>query len=108
MLIFNISVAGIINNEAESLFMYGNNESFADFYHPDFTPTFVVEFIDPDLELLAQETCGNDQFCLFDIAATGRVEIGLGTAQANLEFDTIVNISTPGKPVSTCTYPYFC
>ena len=95
MLILYIN-AGIIDDVAESLFTYSNNESFSSYHDPAFLPTFELEFTDPELETEARQICGNDQFCLFDIAATGRLEIGLGTAQGNLEFEAIVNITTPG------------
>ena len=45
------------------------------------------------LESKARELCGEDQFCLFDVAATGRMEIGLSTLKANENVDLVVQLS---------------
>ena len=54
-------------------------------------------FDDPDLEQQAQEICGDDEFCRFDIAATERPEIGMATMMSTQEFDVIANMSVPSK-----------
>jgi len=54
-------------------------------------------FDDPDLEQQAQEICGDDEFCRFDIAATKRPEIGITTVMSTLEFDMVANMSVPSK-----------
>ena len=41
--------------------------------------------------------CGNDSFCLFDIAATGNMDIGLSTLDGSLNYETIVEMADPGK-----------
>ena len=53
-------------------------------------------FDSPNLEDQASELCGGDTFCLYDIAATGRVEIGLSTLQGSQEFESILELSIPG------------
>ena len=63
----------------------------------DFLPAFEIEFSDPFLEDTAIQICGNDQFCLFDIAATNSTSIGLTTLMGSEEFDTIVALSSPSK-----------
>lgn len=40
--------------------------------------------------------CGDDKYCLFDIAATKKVEIGRATMEGGQAFDEIVNMSAPG------------
>lgn len=40
---------------------------------------FEPTFSDPDLEEQAHELCGANQLCLFDIAATGNIDIGSST-----------------------------
>lgn len=40
--------------------------------------------------------CGNDQFCLFDIAATGRTDVGLSTLEGSQNFEMILQLSIPG------------
>ena len=96
---FSISpsrTAGIIDTPANSLFTYQPGESWATYYDPYFVPTYLTDFSDPDLAAQANELCGNDPFCLFDIAATGRVDIGLSTLQGSQEFEQIVQLSLPG------------
>lgn len=86
--------AGIISNASQSLFTY-DGDTFEAFFHPGFTPAFEPVFSDPALKFLAEEMCGGDVFCLFDIAATEDVDIGLETLMGGQEFDVIVNVSKP-------------
>ena len=89
--------AGIIENQSESLFTYSSNQSWADYYDPSFSPVFVPTFSDPDLEEDAREICGGDTFCLFDIAATKRIDIGISTMQGNQDLERITELSLPGE-----------
>ena len=41
-------------------------------------------------------------FCLFDIAATGRTDIGLATVVGSQTFDDIVALSTASKYINDC------
>ena len=88
---------GIIQNESESLFTYSGNQSWADYYDPLFSPVFEPTFSDPDLEEDAREICDGDTFCLFDIAATKRVDIGMSTMMGNQDLDRITELSLPGE-----------
>ena len=92
----SLYIAGIIDTPVESLFTYQPGESWATHYDPYFVPTYLTQFSDPDLATRANELCGNDPFCLFDIAATGRVDIGLSTLQGSQELEQIVQLSLPG------------
>ena len=87
---------GIIDNETDSLFSYNNGESWATFYRPDYQPLFSLVFASPELEAEAREVCQNDTFCLYDIAATGRVELGMTTLRRNQEFEEIAELSAAG------------
>ena len=58
-----------------------------------FEPTFASI----EVEQQAREMCKNDSFCLFDIAATGRVDIGLSTLAGSIGFERIVELSAPGQ-----------
>jgi hypothetical protein len=58
---------------------------------------FQPVFDDPVLEQEARDACGEDEFCLFDIAATKRVEIGMATMQGGESFDRIVEMSAPSE-----------
>jgi len=100
-MIFNAHFSpGIISNEEESLFTYRANETFNSFFDPGFMPIFEPVFSSPELQQQAMAICNNDQLCLFDVAATGRLEVGLGTAQGNLEYNNIVMLTMPGKVFS--------
>ena len=92
----SLYTAGIIDTPVESLFTYQPGESWATYYNPYFVPIYLTQFSDPDLAAQANELCGTDPFCLFDIAATGRVDIGLSTLQGSQEFEQIVQLSLPG------------
>ena len=53
-------------------------------------------FGDPILEAEAILACNNDTFCLYDIAATGRMDIGLSTLDGSMGFEEILRLSYPG------------
>ena len=89
------TLTGIIDSAEDSLFTYPPGESWASFYTPQFMPTFTTTFSDPQLQARANEICDDDQSCLYDIAATRRIEIGLSTFIGNQEFEEIVRISAP-------------
>ena len=94
---FIIFHVGIIDDPAESLFSYGPGEGWATFYDPHFVPFYEPEFADANMQMQALEACGGDSFCLFDIAATGRMEVGLSTLVASQELEEIIEVSRPGK-----------
>ena len=87
---------GIITNPGDSLFTYQFGQNWSTFYFPFFTPAYEPIFSDPSLKQKADEICGDDKYCKFDIAATGRVEIGEATLQAAQEFEELLNLSKPG------------
>ena len=95
--IMSIAHLGIIKDIIKSLFTYRDGKSWADYYHPSFSPVFEPTFSDPDLEEDAREICDGDTFCLFDIAATKRVDIGMSTMQGNQELERIIELSLPGE-----------
>ena len=91
------NLAGIIDNAAESLITNRGGAGFADFFDPSFIPLFEISFSDPELEQNATLLCSGDQQCLFDAAATGRLDVGLGTLSASMRLDTINNITVPSR-----------
>ena len=93
-----IAFAGIVNQE-ESLFTYQLRENWNTFYDPMFTPLFMPVFANESLEAEAREACNNDTFCLYDIATTGRMDIGLSTLEGSRGFDEIVQLSYPSMYV---------
>ena len=98
--------AGIIDDPDNSLFSYEEDKSWADYFDPNFTPAYQPTFTDPALEEKAMEICGDDQFCVFDIAATEREEVGMSTMQGNLDLEMITQLSQPGLCV--CMYKRTC
>ena len=56
-------------------------------------------FNNSELEQNANEICGDDQFCLFDIATTGRTEIGLATRDNVLRVEEIFELSLEGRAI---------
>ena len=88
---------GIISDPSESLFFYDFPKRWSTYYDPSFTPVYEPVFTDASLEEKANEICGNDDFCKFDIAATGRTEIGEATLNGGRIFDVILNLSQPSN-----------
>ncbi len=71
-----------MDSPAESLFTYGVNGDW-DFYNDvNYIPAFVPMFADPELEERAIDVCGDNKLCIFDIAATGDVNIGSSTVES--------------------------
>ena len=70
------------------------------FYDPSYSPIYHINFSNSSLEEKAKKICGDDEFCLFDIAATGRVEIGETTFTGGQDFERLINLSKQSKPDS--------
>ena len=100
MLLF---IVGFINQE-QSLFTYKQNFNWETYYDPNFEPLFEPDFLNATLEQQATEACGDDVFCLFDIATTGRMDIGLSTLNGSQNFDELVELSYPGNELYTVTW----
>ena len=79
------------------MFTYDEEESWNTFYEPAFVPFFEPTFSNSLLEQEANTICGDDIFCRYDIAATGRADVGRATLQGNMELERIINISLPSK-----------
>ena len=56
-------------------------------------------FNNSELEQNANEVCGDDQFCLFDVATTGHTEIGLATRDNVLRVEEIFELSLEGRAI---------
>ena len=69
------------------------------FYDPYFTPSYQPPFTSPDLETRAREICGDDRFCLFDIAATGNIDVGVATLETTAIIEQIYTFLLPGRYV---------
>ena len=97
--------SGIIDSANDSLFTYGVNESWSDFYCPDFEPIFELDFNSSAISSDVLSICEGDPFCIFDITATGNVAIGMATFIGGQELDMITNLSAPGLflPIATAS-----
>ena len=78
-----------------SSFIYNPGEEFHTYYDSSFTPVFEPNFNDSKLKEEALKICGDDKFCLFDIATTKRKEIGATTLTDSENFEAILNSSEP-------------
>ena len=105
---FSAILAGIIADPAQSLFTYGADGSWDTFYQPDYTPAFEVEFSNPELEEEARAICGSDDLCLFDVAATGDINIGVATKESGEEQETITELFTTSKVMLPYVVTYNC
>ena len=91
------TITGIVDNPTESLFTYGPNGGWDTFYNPEYQPAFEVIFSDPNQQAQAHEVCGDDSFCLFDIAATGDVGVGATTRESTELQESITELFKQSK-----------
>lgn len=75
--------------------MYKPGDNLFTYFDPTFAPVFEPNFNDTKLEEEALKICGDDRFCLFDIATTKRKEIGATTLSDSENFEVMVNSSEP-------------
>ena len=86
---------GIVDSPLDSLFTYRPGESWVTFYDPYFVPIYTPVFTSAALQQQANALCGDDTECLFDVAATGRVDIGEAAVESALSFKSQVRSSEP-------------
>ena len=81
------------NNINSTMFTYNERigQSWESFYNPSYTPLFSFDTNDPILE----SVCGNDTFCMYDIASTGSTQIGLSTLNSSKEYEEILELLYP-------------
>lgn len=90
VVIHNIfAVIGITDNPGDSLFTYGPNGDWESFYDVEYLPAFQPTFSSPELEQEAHLVCGDDQLCIFDVAATGNLDVGSSTKQSVQDQETL-------------------
>ena len=81
-------------NQSQSLFTYAHHESVDTYSKPDFEPMFAdnITWHNDSLRQKAEEECGDDHECLFDVASTNDLSVGMVTK------DILVNeTNTLGK-----------
>ena len=81
------------------MFYYKDNKGWSDFYDFGFVPEFFPTFDDPELERQAKELCGNVSACLFDVAATGRLDIGMSALSAEKDKKIVQELAVPSESV---------
>ena len=96
-----ICIAGIVGIN-DSLFTYSIGESWETYHDDNFSPSYELVFVNPSLESRAMNVCDDDQFCLYDIATTGRLEIGMSTLDGSRSFNEIVQLSYASKQDNMC------
>ena len=85
--------AGTVNSAGKSLFVYKSEESWDTFSNPSYQPNFR----NTEPESQAMEICDKHEFCLFDIAATGIVDITTATYEGSTIIEEIHSFSIPGN-----------
>ncbi len=82
--------------------------TWADFHVPAFAPIFAPTFSDPALETQAMSLCAGDQACLYDVAVTGRLDIGMATRGGSEELAMFAALAVPGVCVCVCVCKHTC
>ena len=93
-----------MDSPLESLFTYQPGESWVTFYDPHFIPVYTPTFSSTTLEQQANTLCGDDAECLFDIAATDRVDIGQVAVDSGQEIDEILQLQIPSNYITIGVY----
>jgi deleted-in-malignant-brain-tumors protein 1 len=88
-------VTWIVDSARKSLFVYEPEKNWDTFYDPYFIPSYQPTFGSPELESQAKTVCGDDRFCLFDIATTGNVDVGVATLETSKEIEEIYTFLLP-------------
>ena len=86
-----------MDSPLDSLFTYQPGESWITFYDPYFVPVFEPVFSSPQLEQQANDLCGDDLECRFDVAATERVDIGEVSVDTGRQIEEILELQIPGN-----------
>ena len=80
--------------QVQSLFTFGENESVDTFARPDFLPMFSdnITWSDNSVRLAAEAQCENDYECLFDVASTNDLSVGIATKDISAQLVNESNI----------------
>ena len=69
------------------MFAYAQNESVDTFAKPDFVPMFAdnITWYNDSLRIEAKKQCGDDYECLFDVASTNDLSVGMVTKDISIQ-----------------------
>ena len=81
----------------ESLFTYIFGQSPSTFDNRTFTPVFDISDLPFNVTDVVQQTCGDNLECLFDVGATGRIEVGQATRNTQRIYNETIMLSQPGR-----------
>ena len=65
--------------------------------------SYETVFDDPALETQAKNVCSDDKFCLYDVAATGNIDIGMSTLSTGKEIERTARLSNPEIGLIACS-----
>ena len=90
-----------------SLFTYHEPyETFYTFFDPSFFPSVHPYFESTQLEREAGKLCGNDGSCLYDVAATGKLEVGNKTKMTAKKMRELIEVSRQGEQKKSIALNY--
>ena len=76
---FNVHFLGIVSKN-DTLFTYRGGKDYDDYVDPGFTPVFLEDaesiFLSSTLQKETKKICGDNKQCMFDIAVSGKTNIG--------------------------------
>ena len=90
---------------SQSLFFYARNESVDTFSNPDFEPMFAdnITWHNESLREKAEAQCGDDHECLFDVASTNDLSVGMVTKDISIQLVNESNsLSKLRRILKTC------
>ena len=93
------------------MFTYAQNESVDTFSDPDFVPMFAdnITWYNDSVRQAAEAQCGDDLECLFDVASTNDLSVGLATKDISIQLVNETNILGESFSIITsdkCTLVY--
>ena len=95
--------AGRVEKASRSLFPRIPQEEWDELNDPSFVPVFQPKFTSSELNATATTVCRGEEECLFDVAASGRLEVGLATLEFVKEYNKFLsNYMSTGVHVCAC------
>lgn len=82
---------GRVEKASRSLFPRIPQEQWDELNDPSFVPVFHPRFSTQELNATATTVCSGEEECLFDVAASGRLEVGLATLEFVKEYKKILS-----------------